>query len=264
MDLQLRGKRALVTGSTAGIGLAIAESLAREGAHVILNGRTDARVAEARKAILAAVPEATIEGVAADVGTQAGLDALLVRHPDVDVLINNAGIFTAKPLAELRTEDWVSMFTTNVVSGATLSQHHLPRMLARNEGRIVFISSESALQIPTEMIHYGISKSAQAALARGLAELTRGTAVTVNTVLAGPTLSEGVSQFVSELAGQQGVGADVVQREFFSTMRPTSLLQRFATTEEIARVVTFIASPVASVISGAAVRAEGGLLKGVY
>jgi NAD(P)-dependent dehydrogenase (short-subunit alcohol dehydrogenase family) len=264
MDLQLTGKRALVTGSTAGIGLAIAESLAAEGAHVIVNGRTAARVEAARAAIAAKVPSAKVGGVAADIGNDAGIDALIAKVPELDILINNAGIFTAKPLAELRTDDWLTMFSTNVVSGAALSQRYLPGMLSRNAGRIVFISSESGLQIPAEMIHYGISKAAQTALARGLAELTRGTAVTVNTVLAGPTYSEGVSQFVGELAAQQGKSTEAVEKDFFNTMRPTSLIQRFATTAEIARVVTFIASPLASVVSGAAVRAEGGLLKGVY
>jgi NAD(P)-dependent dehydrogenase (short-subunit alcohol dehydrogenase family) len=264
MDLSLQGKLALVTGSTAGIGFAIAERLAREGAQVVLNGRSEARVAEACATLQKKLPEAKLVGIAADVGTEQGVRRIVERFPDLDVLINNAGIFAPRTLAELSTQDWQDMYTVNVLSGARLSQHYLPRMLTKNAGRIVFISSESALQIPAEMIHYGVSKAAQAALARGLAELTRKTAVTVNTVLAGPTFSEGVATFVGELASQAGKSTAEMEREFFQTMRPSSLLQRFATPDEIANVVVFLTSPLAAAVSGAAVRAEGGLLKGVY
>ncbi len=264
MDLQLRNKRALVTGSTAGIGFAIARRLAQEGARVIVGGREQVRVAAACEALRSEVPGAKVEGIAADLSREEGARRVLAAFPDVDVLVNNVGAYAAKRLEELETADWQDSFAVNVLSGVWLSQHHLPRMLARDDGRVVFISSESALQIPVEMIHYGVAKAAQAALARGLAERTRGTRVTVNTVLAGPTRSEGVAAFVEGLAQQRGVPADEVERDFFATARPTSLLQRFAATDEIAAVVAFLASPLASAVNGAAVRAEGGVLKGVY
>lgn len=261
---KLAGQTALVTGSTAGIGYAIAEHLARDGARVVVNGRTQERVAAAIARLQASVPGAEIRGAAADVGTEEGARALNAAVPDVDILINNAGIFAPVALEAWTTADWMSMYTTNVLSGVWLSQHHLPRMLKRDQGRIIFISSESALQIPAEMIHYGVSKAAQAAFARGLAELTRSSKVTVNTVLAGPTASEGVTEFVGALAREKNKTDAEMEKEFFATMRPTSLIQRFARPAEIAHVVAFLASPEASVVSGAAVRAEGGLLKGVY
>lgn len=264
MDLQLRGRRALVTGSTAGIGYAIAERFAREGAEVIVNGRSEERVRVAIEKLGAAVPGSVLRGVAADVGDARGIAKLVEAAPDVDILVNNAGIFAPRALETITRDEWLEMYAVNVLSGAALSQHHLPRMLARDTGRIVFISSESALQIPVEMIHYGVSKAAQAAVARGLAELTRKSGVTVNTVLAGPTLSEGVSTFVGQLAEQAQKTSAEVEKEFFLTTRPSSLIQRFATPDEIANVVVFLSSPLAAAVSGAAVRAEGGLLKGVY
>jgi NAD(P)-dependent dehydrogenase (short-subunit alcohol dehydrogenase family) len=264
VDLRLSGKLALVTGSTGGIGLAIARRLAREGARVVVNGRAEGRVRGACEALRRDVPGADVQGLASDLGREDEARRLIAALPDVDVLVNNVGIYGAKAVEALTTDDWTRMFAVNVLSGAWLSQHHLPRMLARNEGRVIFISSESALQIPVEMVHYGVSKAAQAALARGLAERTRGTAVTVNSVLAGPTRSEGVAEFVEGLARQRGVSQAEVERDFFSTARPTSLLQRFADPEEIAAVVAFLASPLASAVNGAAVRAEGGVLKGVY
>jgi NAD(P)-dependent dehydrogenase (short-subunit alcohol dehydrogenase family) len=264
VDLQLGGKRALVTGSTAGIGFAIARRLAQEGARVVVAGREQVRVAEACEALRGEVPGAQVEGIPADLSREEGARRVLAAFPDVDVLVNNVGAYAAKRLEDLETADWLDLFAVNVLPGAWLSRHHLPRMLARDDGRIVFISSESALQIPVEMIHYGVSKAAQAALARGLAERTRGTRVTVNTVLAGPTRSEGVAAFVEGLAQQRGVAPAEVERDFFATARPTPLLQRFAATDEIAAVVAFLASPLASAVNGAAVRAEGGVLKGVY
>ncbi|MGZ3417527.1 MAG: SDR family NAD(P)-dependent oxidoreductase [Polyangiales bacterium] len=263
MDLQLRGKRALVTGSTAGIGLAIAERLAREGADVFLNGRTERRVQDAIMRVQKSAV-GRVEGIAADLGTVDGADRVLSRVPDVDVLVNNLGIFEAKSFETIDDASWTNIFEVNVMSGVRLSRAYLPRMLSAKEGRIIFISSESAVQIPAEMIHYGVTKTAQAALARGLAELTAGTSVTVNSVLAGPTKSEGVGVFVSQLAAQRGVEQQVVEREFFATARPSSLLRRFAAPEEVASVVAFVASPLAVAINGAAVRADGGVVRAVF
>jgi NAD(P)-dependent dehydrogenase (short-subunit alcohol dehydrogenase family) len=261
MDLQFNGHKALVTGSTAGIGLAIATALAREGADVIVNGRTEARVTEAI-AKIRAVAKGSVSGIAADAGTQAGTELLASRHPNVDVLVNNLGIFEPKPFGEILDADWLRFFEVNVLSGVRLSRAYLPNMLTRNWGRIVFISSESAFQIPAEMIHYGVTKSAQVSLARGLAEMTAGTGVTVNSVLPGPTRSEGVEGFVEKLSGGKDFGE--FEREFFTKVRPTSLLRRFETVEEVAAVVAFVCSPLASAINGAAVRAEGGVLKSAF
>ena len=263
MDLQLHGKRALVTGSTAGIGLAIATALAREGADVVVNGRTEARVAEAVGKVRAEATSA-VSGIAADTGTRAGTDLLVARlgDLDVDILVNNLGIFEPKTFAEIGDEDWLRFFEINVLSGVRLSRAYLPGMLKRNWGRVVFISSESGFQIPAEMIHYGVTKSAQVSLARGLAETTAGTGVTVNSVLPGPTKSEGVEGFVEKISG--GKSFAEFEREFFVTVRPTSLIKRFERVEEVAAVVAFVCSPVASGINGAAVRAEGGVLKSAF
>jgi len=257
MDLQLRGKRALVTGSTAGIGLAIAQALAREGVSVIVNGRTQARVDEAVRKISGAT------GVAADAGTAEGVARLIAAAPDLDILVNNVGIFAAVPFDQIDDAQWQRIFEVNVLSGARLSRHHLPRMLKRNFGRILFISSESGLQIPVEMIHYGVTKTAQLGLARGLAEATRGTAVTVNSILPGPTRSEGVGDFVSGLAAQQGKTAQEVERDFFLHARPSSLLQRFEEPAEIGAFVAFVASPLASGINGASLRVDGGVVRSI-
>ena len=255
MNLQLEGKTALVTGSTAGIGLAIASALARERATVIVNGRTQKRVDEAMRASGAAF------GLAADLGAEEGARETIARFPSVDILVNNLGIFEPKPFQEISDADWRRFFEVNVLSGVRLSRHYIGPMKERNWGRIVFISSESALQIPAEMIHYGMTKTAQLAVARGLAETTIGTAVTVNSVLPGPTASEGVSTFVGKLAAEKGVSPAVMEREFFQHARPSSLLQRFQTTDEIADVVAFVCSPLAAAINGAAVRAEGGVVR---
>jgi NAD(P)-dependent dehydrogenase (short-subunit alcohol dehydrogenase family) len=261
MDLQFNGQKALITGSTAGIGLAIATALAQEGADVIVNGRTEARVAQAI-AKIRTVAKGSVSGVAADAGTQGGTELLISRHPNIDVLVNNLGIFEPKPFGEIPDADWLRFFEVNVLSGVRLSRAYLPNMLTRNWGRIVFISSESAFQIPAEMIHYGVTKSAQVSLARGLAEMTAGTGVTVNSVLPGPTKSEGVEAFVEKLSGGKDFGE--FEREFFTKVRPTSLLRRFETVEEVAAVVAFVCSPLASAINGAAVRAEGGVLKSAF
>jgi NAD(P)-dependent dehydrogenase (short-subunit alcohol dehydrogenase family) len=257
MDLQLKGKRALVTGSTAGIGLAIAQELAREGASVVVNGRTRERVDEA----VQKTPGST--GVAADAGTAEGVAKIVAAAPDLDILVNNVGIFAAVPFEQIDDQQWLRIFEVNVLSGVRLSRHHLPRMLRRNFGRILFISSESGLQIPVEMVHYGVTKTAQLALARGLAEATRGTRVTVNAILPGPTRSEGVVDFVSGLAAQQNKSAEEVERDFFQHARPTSLLQRFEDPAEIAAFVAFVASPLSSGINGAALRVDGGVVRSI-
>jgi len=263
MDLQLEGKRALITGSTAGIGYAIAESLAKEGAAVIVNGRTQRRVDEALGKLKKASLRGKIEGLAADLGTANGAKQAIGKYPDLDILINNLGIFEAKPFEEIPDEDWLRFFEINVLSGVRLSRHHLPRMKQRNWGRIVFISSESGFQIPAEMIHYGMTKTAQIAVARGLAETTAGTNVTVNSVLPGPTASEGVTDFVEQMSSQQKVGRAEFERDFFRNVRPTSLLQRFETPAEIGAVVAFVCSPLSSAINGASLRADGGVVRAI-
>jgi len=257
MNLQLEGKTALVSGSTAGIGLAIATALAREGAAVIVNGRTQERVDRAVRISGAA------HGVAADLGTEAGVSAVIERFPAVDILINNLGIFEPKPFEQISDDDWRRFFEVNVLSGVRLSRHYIGPMKQKNWGRIIFISSESALQIPVEMIHYGMTKTAQLAISRGLAETTAGTAVTVNAVLPGPTESEGVLDFVDRLASEKGVKRHEFEKEFFKKARPTSILQRFATPEEVAAVVAFVSSPLASAINGTAVRADGGVVRSI-
>jgi NAD(P)-dependent dehydrogenase (short-subunit alcohol dehydrogenase family) len=263
MDLQLSDKRALVTGSTAGIGLAIATALAREGATVVINGRTQSRVDEAVAGVRREVRGAKVTGINADLATAEGSADLLRQLPAVDVLVNNLGIYEPKPFADISDEGWRHIFEVNVMSGVRLSRAYLPGMLERNWGRIVFISSESAVNIPAEMIHYGVTKTAQLTLARGLAETTAGTAVTVNAVLPGPTRSEGVARFVEDLARSQGKTATEVEAEFFRQARPTSLLQRFETPEEVASLVAYVCSPLASGTNGAALRVDGGVIRSV-
>ncbi len=263
MDLGLKGKRALVTGSTAGIGLAIAAALAKEGAAVIVNGRTKERVDGAISRVREESGSAEVGGLAADLGTAEGCSDAGKRYPDVDILVNNVGIFEAKPFEQIPDEDWMHIFEVNVLSGVRLSRQYLPGMRERNWGRILFISSESGLQIPAEMVHYGMTKTAQLAVARGIAETTAGTNVTVNAVLPGPTDSEGVGQFVEGLAAQKKTSREAVEKDFFQHMRPSSLLQRFERPDEIAAVVAFVASPLASAINGAAVRVDGGVVRSI-
>lgn len=263
MDLQLNGKRALITGSTAGIGFAIAEALAREGASVVINGRTRQRVDEAVEKLRASVPSAEVLNLAVDLGTADGTREATTRLAEVDILINNLGIFEPKTFEQISDEDWLRFFEVNVLSGVRLSRHYLPRMKQKNWGRIIFISSESGLQIPAEMIHYGMTKTAQLAIACGMAETTTGTNVTVNAVLPGPTASEGVTQFVEHLATSKQSSREQVEKDFFEHMRPSSILKRFETPEEIASVVAFLASPLSSAINGAAVRAEGGVIRSI-
>ncbi|QJX45839.1 SDR family oxidoreductase [Hymenobacter taeanensis] len=262
MDLQLTGKVALITGSTGGIGLAIARGLAAEGAQVIITGRTEGRIQEARAAIQAAVPQANVRGVAVDFGKPEEVAALLREVNAVDILVNNVGIFDPKPFVEIPDEEWLHFFEVNVMSGVRLSRHYFPQMLANDWGRIIFISSESGLQIPEEMIHYGTTKTAQLAVARGLAELTKGTSVTVNSVLPGPTASEGVQEFIGKMAAE-GKTPKEAEHEFFRDARPSSLLQRFATTEEVANMVVYLSSPLASATNGASVRVDGGVIRSI-
>ena len=256
MDLQLQNKTALVTGSTAGIGFAIAKALAREGAAVIVNGRTEERVAEAIRQI-----GGKTRGFAGDLSRADAVARLGSEYPAVDILVNNMGIFFPKAFAEISDEDWARIWEANVMSGVRLSRHYFPLMLARNEGRVIFVSSESALQIPAEMIHYGVTKTAQLALSRGLAELTAGTNVTVNSVLPGPTRSEGVEVFVQQMAAAQKTDETAIETMFFEKIRPSSLLKRFERPEEIADLVAYLASPLASGTNGAAVRVDGGVLR---
>ena len=258
MNIDLSGKTALVTGSTAGIGHAIAKGLAASGASVVINGRGQDKVDAAVRKLEAAGGK--VRGIAADVSTASGCKALVAALPEVDILINNAGIFEPKDFFEIPDEDWSRFFEVNVMSGVRLSRAYLKGMLKRNWGRIVFISSESALNIPTEMIHYGTTKTAQLAISRGLAKLTRGTGVTVNSVLPGPTMSEGVETFVKDLARQGGQSEQEAAANFIKQHRSSSLLQRFATTDEIANLVVYVASKEASATNGAALRAEGGIV----
>jgi NAD(P)-dependent dehydrogenase (short-subunit alcohol dehydrogenase family) len=261
MDLKLKGKRALVTGATAGIGAAIAASLAREGAHVIVNGRSAAGV-ETAVAMLKAESGGDLVGFAGDLGTAAPIEKLVRRHPEVDILVNNLGIFEPKPFEDIPDADWMRFFEVNVLSGVRLARAYLPAMKRANWGRILFISSESALQIPAEMIHYGVTKTAQVAVARGLAEAVAGTGITVNSVLPGPTKSRGVVDFVAALGA--GASFEEFQTEFFQKFRPTSLIKRFEQPEEIASFVAYLASPLASAITGAALRVDGGVVKSAF
>jgi len=258
------GRRALVTGSTAGIGFAIAQKLAQQGFEVILNGRTEERIARATDALVAAgAHRSRLHGAAADLTTASGAQAIIDAYPDVDVLINNFGIFQPKAFAEISDGDWTRMWEANVMSGVRLARHYFPRLLERDYGRVVFISSESAQQIPSDVIHYGVSKTAQLAVARGMAELALHTNVTVNSVLVGPTRSEGMGEILKHLAEQQNASEEIIEKQFFDFVRPTSLLKRFIRPEEIGSFVAFLASEEASAITGAALRADGGVVKSV-
>ena len=264
MDLQLSSKLALVTGSTGGIGLAIGSTLAGEGATVVINGRSKERVTQAMGKIRLKHPRAKLEPLIGNLSKVEAVTQVTSQFPHVDILVNNLGSYEPKPFEAISDKDWQTIIETNFMSGVRLSRHYLPRMMTKNWGRIIFISSESAVNIPVEMIHYGVTKTMQLALARGLAETTVGTAVTVNSVLAGPTKSEGVEKFVGDMAKSRGVEPSVVEREFFETVRPSSLLKRFATTEEVAALVAFVASPLSSATNGAALRVDGGLVRSIF
>ncbi len=263
MDLQLDGKLALVSGSTAGIGFAIARTLAQEGARVIVNGRTQSAVDDAVDRIRAETGGAA-EGAAGDLSDAAVAQALVGRHPGIDILVNNLGIFEPKPFEDIPDEDWRRFFDVNVLSGVRLARLVLPSMRRSDWGRIIFVSSESGVQIPAEMVHYGVSKTAQLAVARGIAESVAGTGITVNSVLPGPTKSRGVTDFVDELARANGQDVKQVEQDFFEHVRPTSLIKRFATPQETASLVAYLASPLASATTGAALRVDGGVVKSTF
>jgi NAD(P)-dependent dehydrogenase (short-subunit alcohol dehydrogenase family) len=259
MDLGLTGKLALVTGSTAGIGFSIARQLAREGATVYVNGRTQARVDSA----IQQIGGGSVKGVAADVATRAGCDALVAQIPRVDVLVNNFATFEIKSVLEISDDDWTHTFEANVLSGVRLARAYMPGMLAKKWGRIVFISSESAIQIPSEMVHYGVSKTAQLAVARGLAESFPASGVTVNSVLPGPTDSEAFGAFLDSMAKQSGTSKKAIVDGFFATARPSSLLKRVTTTDEVASMVTYLCSEAASATTGSSVRVDGGVVRSI-
>jgi len=264
MDLKLTDKLALVTGSTAGIGYAIASALAREGTEVIVNGRTQKSVDAAVANITSTTGSSKVHGFAGDMSLAESAEAVVRRYPKVEILVNNLGIFEPKPFEEIPDEDWLRFFNVNVLSGVRLARLCLPYMKSINWGRIIFISSESGVQIPVEMIHYGMTKTALLGVSRGIAEAVAGTGITVNSILPGPTKSRGVVDFVGALADKENKSFEEFEKEFFAKVRPTSLIKRFATTEEVASMVAYIASPLASATSGAALRVDGGVVKSAF
>jgi NAD(P)-dependent dehydrogenase (short-subunit alcohol dehydrogenase family) len=263
MNLELKGKKAFISGSTSGIGFATAKRMLLEDATVIINGRSTATINKAVDQLKKETGKEDISGIAADFSKASEVNSLLQQLPEVDILVNNAGIFEPKPFDKIPDEDWYNLFEVNVMSGVRLSRHYFPKMLKKNWGRIIFISSESGVFIPEEMIHYGVTKTAQLALSRGLAELTKGTNVTVNAVLPGPTKSQGAIDFINDLAKADNTSTSEVEKNFFLKARPTSLLQRFASPDEVANMITYIASPLASATNGAALRVDGGVVRSI-
>ncbi len=262
MDLKLKNKLALVSGSTKGIGYAIARMLAAEGTRVIVNGRKDSSIEKALAAIRNSVDDALVEGFAADLATASGAEKLVRQYPTVDILVNNLGIYEPKPFEEITDEDWRRFFEINVMSAVRLSRAYLPGMKKRDWGRIVFISSESGIQIPAEMIHYGMTKTALLAVSRGIAETCAGTGVTSNAILPGPTFSAGVEEFVNQIS--RGKSFEQFEKQFFEEIRPSSLLKRFASPDEVAAMVTYICSPLSSATNGASLRVDGGVVKACF
>ncbi len=264
MELKIKDKIALVSGSTKGIGFATASLLAEEGARVFINGRTEQSVNAAIKKIKEKNASADVSGIVADLSTDRGCESLIQEIPDVDILVNNLGIFNPVKFENITDQEWMEFFQINIMSGVRLSRHYLAGMRKNNWGRIVFVSSESAIQIPEEMIHYGMTKSAQIAIARGLAETTKATGITVNSVLPGPTRSEGVENFVQKIADQEGLSFEEMEKEFFKSGRPSSLIQRFAEVEEVANMIVYVCSSLASATNGAALRVDGGVVRSAF
>jgi NAD(P)-dependent dehydrogenase (short-subunit alcohol dehydrogenase family) len=261
MNIELKGKKAVVSGSTAGIGRATAEGLVRAGASVVINGRGSARVDEALRQMRQAFPKGDISGIAADLSTAEGAEAFFAQAPDADILVNNLGTAVLREFVDTRDEDWLDIFQINVMSGVRMSRHYLPRMVQRGWGRVVFVSSESGVNIPKEMIDYGMTKTAQLAISRGLAESVAGTGVTVNAVLPGPTRSEILSKWMTAQAKDQGITPEEAEQAFLKTARPTSLIKRFATTDEVANMIVYVCSEQASATTGAALRVDGGVVR---
>jgi len=263
MDLKLTGKTVFITGSTAGIGFATAKSLANEGANIILNGRTQEKLTKAQKKLQEEFPKVSISTIVADFGKLEEVKELLNQLPEIDILINNVGIYSSESFFESKDEDWYHEFEVNVMSGVRLSKKLLPNMLSKNWGRIIFISSECATLVPVDMISYSMTKTAIHAVSRGLAQLTKGTGVTVNTIVPGSTLSEGAQQFLDDAAQKEGKTKNQVEKAFFSEVRTSSLLQRFANVEEVAHTITYLASPLSSATNGASIKVDGGSMGGI-
>lgn len=262
MIINLNGRKAIVTGSTVGIGRAIAEGLARAGASVVINGRGEERVAKALQEMRQQFPEATLTGVAADLATTEGVASFIAQVADADILVNNLGTLWPKPFAELTDSDWLNIFQINVMSGVRLTRQYLPEMVKRRWGRVVFINSGAALQIPIDMIHYSMTKTAQLAISRGLAETVAGTGVTVNAVIPGPTRSEILPNIIKAMAEPQGISSqEEGEQHFLKTKQPTSLIKRLATTDEVANMVVYVCSEQASATTGAALRVDGGVVR---
>lgn len=264
MDLKIKGKIALITGSTQGIGFATAKKLCEEGVNVIINGKNEQKVNNAVMKLKALFNDVKIVGITADLKDNIGCNKLISQIGHIDILINNLGIFEPKEFKDISEQEWLNMFNINVMSGVRLSQHYLSRMIEQNWGRIIFISSESAIQIPKEMIHYGMTKTAQISVSRGIAELTRGTNVTSNAILVGPSKSEGVIQFMEDLAKQTNQNFQEIEKDFFKNIRPTSLIQRFAEVEEDANMIVYIASSLSSATNGAILRVDGGVIQSAF
>jgi NAD(P)-dependent dehydrogenase (short-subunit alcohol dehydrogenase family) len=264
MDLKIHNKIALITGSTQGIGFATAKKLCEEGVNVIINGRSKEKVEIAVKKLKEEFPQVKVMGIEADLKDNEGCNKLISAIPHIDILINNLGIFEPKEFEDISEKEWLHMFNVNVMSGVRLSQHYLSSMIKQDWGRIIFISSESAIQIPKEMIHYGMTKTAQISVSRGIAELTKGTNVTSNSILVGPSKSEGVMTFINDLAKQNNQTPKELEKDFFEHVRPTSLIKRFANVEESANMIVYTASALSSATNGAILRVDGGVIQSAF